>query len=277
MQCPFRLCTAWFLPTVERAAPDTEETIKRVPSHNIEGIPAVMQCPASYLPVPLNEDAETLLAEIAPGIERMLADMSRPAPFTTAHDKRTGPRTDEHSKTPHPGPSQWFDAGNQGGGPNLGEAAQGRPVVRPLPGQGVSATGQYTPLSPAAPAPPTGGASNSMEDHASMANGLLEQAKQLIGEIQTSISALTDDLEKVAASAGTFQERGENIVGAIVQAAEGSQTHNHRIQDAMATVHYATNDETASLISTVHEAKEALDEIWRKLGAAHEDLEQVIF
>jgi hypothetical protein len=259
---------------VEQARPDDDElTVQRIPEHQVEGIAVRVSCPASLMPVPLNDDAAQLLEEQVAGIKRMVANLDRPAPFTTAHDKRTGKGNDEHSLTPHPERShddRWFHS-HTGDNPK-GEFISGLPVVRPLPGQGVQPAEIVQPVDIL-------GTQNrgDMEDHASMANGLLEHAKQLIGEIQETISSLTDRLDETAAGTAAFQAKGEEVVGSIVQAAEGSQTHNYRIQDAMALVHAAVNEQSQAAVDAIHLSKESLHRVYRTLAAAREDLNNVVF
>jgi len=257
MDCPFRLCTAWLIPVVEQAQPgDDELTIFRMPMHELQGSEFRTTCPASLMAVPLNTDAEELLEEQARGIEHILADRRRGEPVPPA----SGQRPAEHSRTPHPGPGKdfWFK-GHQGTNPRR-TFIPGLPVIEPVP------------------LPPQERGSATVGDsHAEMGNALIANAKEAIGAIQTSISALTNEQETITAQISTFQERGEEIAGMIMQAAEGTQVHDQRMDEAVATVMSVTNESASSLAALSQRIQNDLAEAYERLGAAHDQLEEIVF
>lgn len=113
--------------------------------------------------------------------------------------------------------------------------------------------------------------------HAVQGNALLQHAKEKIGEIQTSISAITHELEQQVGSVSTFQERGSEIVGMIVAAGQGSQQYHYQIDDAAQTTHYVTNDMATSCIAHLQETLATLNQMHGMLARAHEGLGEVVF
>jgi len=259
MDCPFRLCTSWVIPLVEqRQADDDELTVSRIPMHELTGVREYRaQCPASLMVVPVTAALGRLLEIQAEGIERIVASYQERGP---EHRTNSDSDTPGHGRTPHPDADpRWF-RGHQGENPRK-EFTAGYKVVRPplqynVPQEGHSAV--------------TG-------SHAEAANNLIAVAKEKIDEIRGSIAQATGQLEEVVRIVQTFQEKGQAVVGAIIQAAENSQNQGFQIQDAMATVHYATNDEASGVISTAQNNMAELQEMYNKLSAAHEMLEHTIF
>lgn len=113
--------------------------------------------------------------------------------------------------------------------------------------------------------------------HAVQANALIQNAKEKIGEIQTSISSVTNELETQIAQVATFQERGYEVAASIQAAAEGSQQYNYRIDEATQTVLYATNEMSASAIAHLQETAGIINEMYGMLSRAIEQLDSVVF
>lgn len=115
------------------------------------------------------------------------------------------------------------------------------------------------------------------DSHAGRANALIEVSKENIGVMLTHLRVIKDILQAQIPPFRGMEEMGQQTVGAIMAAGEGSAVHDYRIGEAAQTVHYATHDQATGTVSAIQQAVESLNTQYTMLSNAYGQLEEVRF
>lgn len=106
LPCPFSACSARVDLVEMRKHPDSSETMRMVPRHELSPNPEFGLCPASFMTVPLRSDAIKALRDQALVVDRF----RRVANARQQRADADGPPRPRHRKAPQPerGSDRWF-------------------------------------------------------------------------------------------------------------------------------------------------------------------------